>query len=309
MRATLSLLLASSVALTGACGEPSPRAPVLVRATAPVTTPSLADPLALVPGMSDVVMKIDVSALRKSPLFTKYRGMVRDFIVPGFADCTYDPFDDLDTITLGIPMSAGLALFVVRGLDRDKTLRCLRTSKIETRTDAIFDGELVALRNKSGNTNLMKFVDAKTAVIQGSKGPTKETLAKALQVGAPLRENKAFLAAVETLAPGAALSIVARPGSREFSERFAEKLGAPVRGFTTTVHSTDVITGHVAIEMADAATAVAIVENMRPQLAALRQFVGRYDIRSEGPMVIVDLVITEAQIKTFAEMARTMLDS
>lgn len=127
MRITL-IVLSTSLAMTGACGHSSPGAPVAVANVASVAGPSLADPLALVPDRSDVVMKLDFGALRRSPLFTRHRGMLRDFMVPGFADCKYDPFDDIETVTLGIPMGTELSVFVVRGLDRDRTLRCLRTS-------------------------------------------------------------------------------------------------------------------------------------------------------------------------------------
>jgi hypothetical protein len=309
VRITLVLVLATSLAVTGACGQSSSRTPAVVRDPPPAAGPSLADPLALLPAASDVVIKVDVAAMRNSALFTRYRGMVRDFIVPGFADCQYDPFDDIDTLTAGIPMGAALGVFVVRGLDRDKTLRCLRTSKIETQTEAAFDGDVVTLRNKSGNTNLMVFVDARTAVIQGSKGPTKDTLANALRIGAPLREDKAFLAAEARLKPGAVFSAVARPGSPALTQQLTQQVGATVRGFTMTVHSTDVITGRITIEMAEASMAEAVLENVQPQLAELRQLVERYDVRADGSMVIVDLVITEAQIKMFADLAKSLRKS
>ncbi len=267
---------------------------------------SLADPFALLPADSDLVIRIDFAAMRSSTLFSNHRGMLRDFLVPGFADCGYDPFDDVDSVTAGVPMGAELGVFVVRGLDRDKTLNCLRTSKIETRTDAIFDGDVVALRNKSGNTNLLQFVDARNAVMQGSKGPTRATLAKALQIGAPLRDNKELLAAMAAVQPGTALSLVARPGSNQVAETFGAKVGAPVRGFVITLRATDVVTGRVTVEMADTASAGELVATMDPQLAALRQFLEHYDIHADGATVIVDFAITEAQIKVIANMVAAM---
>jgi len=141
-------------------------------------------------------------------------------------------------------------------------------------------------------------------VIQGSKGPTKETLAKALLIGAPLRQDKAFLAAEATLKPGAALAVVARGLSREFSERFTQQFGTPVRGFTITVHATDAVTGHIALDVVDAPTAKALVEKMRPRLEELRQLLERYDMRFDGPMVVIDFVITGAQIKTIVDAVK-----
>jgi hypothetical protein len=74
------------------------------------------------------------------------------------------------------------------------------------------------------------------------------------------------------------------------------------------VHVTDVVTGRIAVQLADASTAETLVENMRPQLEAMRQFVERYDIHSDGPTVIIDLVITETQIQMFADLAKNMVN-
>lgn len=300
-------LLATIGVLTAGCGSAPRPAPAPVQNEVKPSGPSLADPLALLPADSDVVMTIGVASLRESPLFAKYREVVRNFIVPGFADCKYDPFDDIDTVSIGLPMSAELGVFVVRGLDRDKTLDCLRTSKTETNTDVVFDGDLVSLNNKSGHSNLLKFVDAKNAVFQGSTGPTRETLAKALLVGAPLRENKAFVAAHQSVAPGAAFSMLSLPGAPGLAERLEAKIGAKVSQFAATVHVTDVVSGRVTVVLADASTATTFVENMRPQLEAMRQFVERYDIHADGPSVVIDLVITETQIQAFAELAKSMM--
>ncbi len=54
--------------------------------------------------------------------------MVRDFLLPGFAACNYDPFDEITTVVTGISLTTELGVFVVRGLDRDKTLGCLRST-------------------------------------------------------------------------------------------------------------------------------------------------------------------------------------
>jgi hypothetical protein len=228
--------------------------------------------------------------------------MISGFMLPGFAACKYDPLDDITTVTAGVPMGSELGVFVIRGLDRAKTLDCLRTSKIETKTDAIFDGDYVMLRNKSGKENLLKFVDAKNAVIQGSTSPTKATLEKALTVGTPLRGNKALADAHKLLQPGAVISIVGVPGSAALSETLSAKLGAPVRAITTSIHFTDVVRGHFVIEMLDIATAAAIVDNMRPQLDNMRMFVEHYDIQASGPRVLIDIVITETQIKAIADL-------
>lgn len=301
----LPLLLSSSVALA-ACGGGGVK-PATVGSRAGGAAPvSVEHPLALLPADSDLVVTIDVAALRRSSLFATYGHVVREAIVPGFAACDHDPFAELTTVTAGVPMSSTLAVFVVRGLDRARTLECLRTSTIETRTEAIFDGEDVLLQNQSGHANLLRFLDASNAVIQGSQGPTRQTLDQALTVGAPLGANPQLVAALARLRPGAVLSMVTVPGSPLIDERFGQQLGAPVHALAISLHVTDVVSMHLEVELLDAASAAAVAEGMRPQIAGLRQLVERHDLRTDGPRLLIDVTITEAQLKVFVDLVKTM---
>jgi len=281
--------------------------PALVNKSVPGPI-DVSDPLALMPAESDVVITLDFAALRKSPLFAKYRGLVSEFIVPGFADCTYNPLDTITTVAAGIPMSSKMGVFVMRGLDRDKILACLRTSTKETNTTVSFDGDIVRLRNKSGALNLLTFVDATTAVMQGSEEPTNDTLAAALAIGAPLRKDTKFLGAQKHAQPGAVVTIIGRPDSPELSKKLEEKLGPgrATRGLATSIHFTDVVSARFMIEMVDPADAEMLAEGMKPQLESFRQFLERYDIKANGPVLTIDAVITEQQIQTLVELVKSM---
>jgi hypothetical protein len=165
----------------------------------------------------------------------------------------------------------------------------------------------VRLLNKSGNLNLLTFLDAKTMVIQGSKGPTKETLRQALQIGAPLRDNRAYLAVEQTIAPGAVFSMVSRPGSKGIAEMLQSKLGAPAQHMALTVHATDKVMVHVEIAMQNAEDAATFAESAGPQLEALRSYVDRYDVQARDSALVVDIAITEAQIAAFATMLKPLM--
>jgi hypothetical protein len=303
----LTLLVPLTLLACDKGDSPAPRTPAIVN-KAPTSAVDVSDALALMPAESDVVITLDIAALRKSPLFAKYRATVSEFITPGFAGCAYDPFDEITTVTAGIPMSSTMGVFVMRGVDRDKTLECLRTSKVETNTAVSFDGDIVHLRNKSGALNLLTFVDAKTAVMQGSEGPTKETLGAALAVGAPLRKDSKYLAAEKHAQPGAVVTIIGRPDSPGLSKRLEEKLGPgrASRGLATSIHFTDVVTARFMIEMVDPADAQILADGMKPQLESFRQFLERYDIQAKGPILSIDAVITEQQIQTLVELVKSL---
>jgi hypothetical protein len=303
--------LIAIIALT-ACHETPAKPPVqpsanrAAAARAPAAQTRVDDPLALVPASSDVVFKVDVATLRKSPLWTKYQQHVADFILPSFKGCGYNPLADMVTMVGGFPVRDELIVFVVRGVDRDKTLHCLKTSTLETNTTAVFDGDIVRLVNKSGHVNLMTFVDAKTMVMQGSKNPTRETLAAALKIGAPLRQNRDYLALEQELPPGAAIAIVMPSTSKALETLTREKFGAPVREVYVTIHITDVVAVHGTIRMHNAADTAAIVKATQANRGAFGGHV-LADVHVEGDKVLYDLEVTEAQIQAFAAIAKVLI--
>jgi hypothetical protein len=299
--------LALSILLLAACRDSATTPPPPTATPAVPPRVDVADPLALLPADSDVVIRLDLAAARKSPLWPKYEPTVRDFIVPGFADCGYDPLAEVTTVTAGIPMGSEQGVFVIRGIDRDKTVKCLRTSKTETQTTATFDGEFITLENKSGAVNLLTFTDAKTAVMQGSQNPTKASLTQAMQIGAPLRRNAEFLAAEQKLAPGAVLAMVSRPGSRAFSQVMQAKTGVPSRYLYATVHLTDRVEGKFTLVLENAQDAAAVAESSRANFEDAKAYLDRVDVRAQGDTLQVDLAMTEAQIKTIVEMVKPLL--
>lgn len=301
----IAILLLAACHKTPAKPPVQPSANRAPAAQAPAAQVRVDDPLALLPASSDVVLKLDVAALRKSPLWTKYQQYVADFILPSFKGCGYNPLTDMVTMAGGIPVGDELAVFVVRGVDR--TLHCLKTSTLETNTTAVFDGDIVRLVNKSGHVNLITFVDAETMVMQGSKNPTRETLTAALKIGAPLRQNRDYVALEQELPAGAAIAIVMPSTSTALDRLSREKLGAPVRELYATIHVTDFVAVHGTIRMQNAADAAAMVEATQANLAPFKGQVQRYDVHVEGDKVLYDLELTEAQIQAFAAIAKALV--
>ncbi len=265
------------------------------------------DPLALVPADSDMIMKLDLGALRKSALWRTYQHDVLMFLAPTFARCNYNPFDEITTITAGFPGGAKQGMFVIRNIDRDKATKCLRESKAETNTTVAFDGDFITLTNKSGAVNLLLFVDAKTLVMQGSKNPTKTELTAALGMGAPLRKDPAMVAALAKLSPTAALTFVSRPGSRPMAEGLEQKLGVPATGFHASLEATDRLALRSTVELTSAADATAAIQTAQAQLDQAKEFFETVSAKADGANVVVEISATEAQIKALVELAKTLM--
>jgi hypothetical protein len=295
------------VLLSFACdkgGKPADNAPA-----APVADvrAGFDDPLALVPADSDILIRVDVAAVRTSPWFAKYERLVLEYLFPAFLECEYDPLKEVTTVTVGIPMDSEQGVFVVRGLDRDKTLDCLRSSKATTNTTVAFDGEFVTLTNKSGAVNLLTFPEPKVMVMQGSKNPTKETMNAALKSGAPIRANRMFVALMDKLPPGATLAMVSRPDSKRFTNLLENRVGARARHMYGTLHVTDRVTAKFVLVLKDPKDAATLEAQMRPQVEASKPYMERFDVRAAGDSLTMEFSMTEAQISAMVDMVKSMM--
>lgn len=291
------LLLAACKAKPAGEAAPAP-------ASAPV---DLADPLALVPADSDMIVKLDLAALRTSSLWRSYQHEALVFLAPSFASCDYNPLDEITTITAGIPMASKQGVFVIRGVDRDKATKCLHASTPATNTTVTFDGDFITLTNKSGAVNMLTFVDARTLVMQGSKNPTKQSLTAALRIGAPLRNAPAVVAAVANLSRTAALTFVSRPGSESIVAGLRANFGMAIRGFSAALEATDRLELHTVVDLTTAADAAAMVANAQAQIAEARTLFESITVKADGPRVLLDISVTEARLKALVDLAKTMM--
>jgi len=305
------LLLCLAACDAGAKPEPTP-APRPANPAAPAKQPIAvagAD-LTYLPADSDVLLHIDVAALRRSKLWPAYARDVAKLVAPGFADCGDDPLSQVSTVDIGIPIATELDVFVFRGLDRDKTLTCLRGLTSESNQTATFDGDFVTLTSKSGAIRILTFVDDHTMVMQGStKQPTKQTLQQALRLGAdaPLRQSAPFVAALNK-ARRSAVTLVSRPGSEAVAAK-VKQTGVQLSYFYGGLDLTDRLALQYVMVVASADSATALATMMRSQLQSpqVKQMFDRVDARAQADTVTLDVEMSEQKLASLAGMVRGML--
>jgi hypothetical protein len=268
----------------------------------------LTEPLMYLPADSDLVIKLDIAALRTAKLWPTYKALVAKWLTPGFAGCGYDPVSALSTVTIALPIKSDVAVAVVRGIDRDKTLACLRTTKPEANATATFDGDFITLTTTAGPMYLMTFADANTLVVQSSKYATKQSLTQVVQSGAPLAQDKLFTtawqAALQRLQPGAAF-VVSRPGSSELAAKWST-MGAHLEQLSAVMRVTDRLDVRLQMDVATADEATQFAATMQSQLKSTKQFFDRGDATAQGKTITVDIGMTEAQLKSVATMVAGM---
>src|SRR5258706_8057363 len=116
-RGVRALILMSLVAACDA-GETKHAPPPPIKPSTNVVTTVAGSDLSYLPADSDIVVQVDVKALRRSKLWPSYEADVAKLLVPGFAHCDYKPLSDATSIVIGVPLKAKLGIFVIRGVDR-----------------------------------------------------------------------------------------------------------------------------------------------------------------------------------------------
>ncbi|HEX5063122.1 MAG TPA: hypothetical protein VFV99_27290 [Kofleriaceae bacterium] len=294
---TLALIL-----LLAACdaGEkPAPPAPSPTPKKIP-TAQSVPDAKYL-PADSDLVVKLDLAALRRAKLWTTYGRQVSNLIVPGFSQCDYDPLAAARSIVIGIPLESQRAVYVVRGTDRNQAIGCLRTSAAVK-----LDGDFFTVTKANGNDYVFTFVDDTTMVMQAWQGATKQTLQRALAADVPTGDP-AFAMMMARIAGAAPIAIASRPGSKTIEEKAATSGIRPQEMYGTLTLTDGLhITYATVFKTKDEATQFANL--MDAQLEQTKTY-WEATAQAQGNTTTMSVAMTEAQVTSMVNLLEPMLNT
>ncbi|HEY5921372.1 MAG TPA: hypothetical protein VIV11_06865 [Kofleriaceae bacterium] len=286
--------------------KPAPPAPTPATPPPKAVAPTPTDHLRYLPADSDFVIQIDVAALRKAKLWANHSKDLSRLIVPGFAECNYDPLAKMSTVSIGIPTKTSFGVIVVRGLDQREILTCLRTSKLKTKTSVKFDSDdVVTLSTTTGDTYQLTFADATTMVMQGPKLPA-HSVDQTVQSGAPLAKNAAFVAAQDKVLRTAPISFVSRPDSKELGDSWAQ-MGLRPKAFSGTIRASDQLALSVVLVLQSDDAATQFANMLETQLKTFRSMAERAEARAQGDTVTIDVGMSETQVKSLVSMIAGMM--
>jgi len=281
--------------------EPPTPAPAKHEAP-PVATVIAGMNLAYLAVDSDMIIHVDVAALRHGPMWPTYESHFANLLLPKLG-CTYMPVRDMATAEVGITLKTGLGVVVVRGIDRDKTLACLHQI-----TDARFDGNFVTVTD-----GVVTFVDATTMVMQKGRQPTVATLTQALRDGnAPLGTDPTFAAAIKRLPPHAGITTVSRPNSEEMQSKW-KQMGVQFRYFFGSLDVTDKTEVGIQLEfamvVATAEQATQFTTMMQGQLKSAQgnQLFDRADVAASGDTTTMKIAMSETKLASLVRMFDQLL--
>jgi hypothetical protein len=252
-----------------ACGSGTakPKPPI-------VAAPAQVDVLAHLPADTTAVVAVDVARLRKTPLWSKYKGKLETAAGPVFADlktkCGFDPVEAITMVVAGTKTTLeDDAVIVVRGLDKAKTTACVLKQAVPY-TTATADGEVITLHHQSGRMNMFTFVNDHTLVLRSSNSPTKELLRAATSAGSPLRDTTDFMADFNRVPPEAAGWFVVT-GRSKLTDQLAA-IGEKPLGIVASVKIGDAIVIDGRVRMSKPETAKSAANILGGALASFAMF-------------------------------------
>jgi hypothetical protein len=308
----LALILGVLAACDAGAKPPPPEA---VKPVAKSPQPEMAVggfALQYMPADADLLVQLDVAVLRsQSKLWAKYGSVIAKPLRELQPGCAYDPLQDITTITMGLWPETNRGVYVVRGIDRDKTLTCVRGRRADS---LALDGDFVIHTDTSG-TGVMKFVDAHTLVVQTAREATKDTLTALLQQsGYPLGGKDAMGPVIDVAyrqaISGAALTVLSRPGSKFITAKMAQ-LGFKPTYFYASARLTDRLDVRFAMVLATSAEATQLTNMVKGQTSSpqVKQLFDRFDVAAQRETVTVDVGMTEAQLTSMAGLIASVMQT
>jgi hypothetical protein len=293
-RISLALALGSA-----ACSHAAP-APPSNKLTPAAESRAVSDVLGFLPLDADIVLGVDIQALRKTALWTEYQPQLTQAIGPQLAivqrRCGFDPIQSIESVTLAAYIKeTSSPVVVVRGLERDRTIACLE-SKVIPDTTVANDRGVISLADKSGPSSLVAFADQATLVVQSGKQSTPDGVRAVLRSGAPLRGSAAFVSMYDQLERGATLWMVINGRSGVFDA--LGSAAAHPRAVYGTVHLTSGVAAKFHIRMATAGEASQFATMAQAQTQQAAAMFDRLEVVGEGDVVTITAEMSLAKLRT-----------
>ena len=315
MRTIWLVLVVASMACYREAASPSSgpsAAPLIAKAPRPEPRASR-DILAYLPGDTELVISVDLKAVRASELWVEYEPQLYAAIGKlraGIRDhCGFDPVQTVESMTFGLRNFENKeSVTVIRGVDRDALIACITADQGRTPgTPIVVDRGILRFAHDGDRLELAGFADRSTMVIHSGSDATPDTVRALLRSGVPLRGDPSFLAQLERIPSDVAVWFLVRDNA-SVMRRFPAT-GPAVRG----------IHGEIRVGASVAAAVHLIVDdaNQAAQLAAaadpwVRQGRGLFDklsATSDGPVITVECELSSTKLHTLVAAAVSMYRS
>lgn len=303
--------LAVVLAWVACARDAAPPQPPSNKVVAPERFQAAADPLGFLPIDADIVLGLDVRALRASALWAEVQPRLTQAIGSHLADihrtCGVDPIQAIDSITMAAySKETSSPVVVVRGLDRDRTIACIE-SKLVPDTTVTRDHGIAMITAQGGSGGLAAFADPATLVVESANQTTPDGLRAVLRGGSPLRSSPAFLAMFDGLERGATLWILVNGKAGVFDQLAGT--GVPLLAAYCTIRVTSGVLAKAHLRMARADEATQLTALIQGQTRQAASLFDRLDVAVEGNIVTITVELSLDKLRSLVSMFMTLIGS
>jgi hypothetical protein len=270
-----------------------------------------ADELGFLPAASEIVVGIDFVQLKGSALWQKFQPLLLaqiPMIDTYRKSCGFDPVQTIERITFAGNMAGAnrfVGIVVVRGVDSARGIECINKNAQQIGTVKDDGGVLVVKQKNMIDPMAVMAVDPMTVVIQVDANVNAGTQCAFERAGAPLRSSPVFMNLYERREKGASAWAMANGNSKLFEP--VAGMGVKPKSADGTLTITDKFTTTIRATFNTPDEAKKLADDINKTAGMAKRFVEKLNVRADGPTVIIDGAVTEAQLRTIMSMAGGML--
>jgi hypothetical protein len=261
------------------------------------------DQLGFLPLDSEIVIGIDVAALRATPIWSRFVPQIQQMMGRDYVElrdaCGFDAFETVQRIAIGFRVDDTdvSGVMVVHGVPGGKLLDCVANQFGKGGNAATRDRGVVVLREGRNNTAWTAVGDI--VVVQMGRVAGRDSLSEVIKSGSPLRQSKAFMELYEHLDHRAPVWGAGNGASRAFEDL---KTARP-RWVDGVIHVGIGVDATVHVRTATPEAARAIDALIEPNLKQMSPFVQRATGNLGGTVLTIDLAVTADQLAGIMAMA------
>lgn len=276
-----------------------------------------ADDLSLLPADSEFVFGVNVAQVQQSALWKEYSPKLKEKMTGGLAEvkaaCGFDPLDAIKSVAIGMKgMGEGKpdGVVVVRGPNKSAVMACtgkLKEEAAKNGSEVTVDGDVIVVKDKSGTTTAMTWVNDTTMVgAIGSQG-TKEGALAAAKGGAGLKSSSEFMAMHSKLKPSQSLWMFINGNAPALSK--AGSMGVKPKAVFGTVHITDGLAVDMRVRLGTPEEATQLVNMAKGQTGnpQVKAMFDTLDVAADGSDAKITVAMSHQKLQSLIGMVGGML--
>lgn len=287
---------------------PAPTTPAN-KAPAPSYTATAEDELGFLSADADIVFGLNMAELRRSQLWHAFEPQLAAFAQQvssyGSGSGCGDMTKTVERVSGAIKIlgkNKFRGVFVVRSPDIMRALECSVAEAKQKGGTVTVDRGVTITTNPTvpGLIYATIPVGTSTLVVQMDEAANHDSLMAVLESGAPLRKSPAFMMLFGRREPRATLWGMANGNAGMFDSMAST--GFHMRSIDGTIVASDKLVAALRMTMASPDEAARIASELDKVKGPASAMLERFESHTEGPMVVVDVAITEDQIRALVGM-------